>query len=86
MTGETTAGEEAFWIEAMLLLRRSVGVFVLECGKGILAGEGARLCIRDGDSGLGGVSGRCSSATCAFGSMVRGGSCGFGRGASCAVL
>lgn len=61
MTGETTAGEDVFCIEALLLLRSSVGVFVLERGKGIPAGEGARLCMGDGESGLGGVSGRFSS-------------------------
>lgn len=66
MTGETTAREDVFFIEALLLLRRRVGVFVLEPGKGISAGEVARLCTGEGESGLGGVSGSCSSAMCAF--------------------
>jgi len=57
MTGETTTGEDAFWTEATLSLRINVGVFVLDRGKGMPAGEGARLCIGDGVSGLGGVSG-----------------------------
>ena len=39
MTGDTTLGEGTFWIEDMLLLRISVGVFVLDRGNGMSAGK-----------------------------------------------
>ena len=71
MTGEITVGEVS------LLLRPRVGVFVLDRGKGILAGEAARVpsALRSGydGSGDGGVPGLCSAAMTAFGGIVKDG-------------
>lgn len=49
------------------------------------AAEGARSCIGEGVSGLGGEAGLCSSAMCAFGGIARGGGWGFCRGFVCSV-
>lgn len=68
MTGETTVDE------ASLLLRRSEGVFALDRGKAILAGEMARLfSTLEGTRGDGGVSGLFSAAMTAFEGMLKDG-------------